>query len=133
MSLPPGCSLAAESGRTLIGGVAVTDGEADPVEAGDALADALAITVAEDDTRVVPDGYSSSPLRSALVLSSLLVSTVGDSPSFLSWFSLFKSSLLRSSSSTLPTRANPEGSWETDGFCTTETDGGSSPLMLEAR
>ena len=80
------------------------------MEAGDALADALANTVAEDGTRAVPDGYSSSPLRSALVLSSLPVSTVGDSASFLGWFSLFKSSVLRSSSSTLPTRANPEGS-----------------------
>src|SRR5918994_103567 len=111
-------------------GVLVAGAEADPVEAGDALADALATAAAEgDDTCSVPDGDSFSPLRSALILSLLPVTIVGDS----GWFSLFGSSALRSSSSTLPTRAIPEGSWETVGSCTTETDAGSSPLMPDAR
>src|SRR5215211_7597260 len=123
MSLPasPGCSLAAGSGRTLVcGSVAVAGAETDPVEAGDALADALANAVAEDeDICAVRDGYFSCPLCSPLTLSSLARVSAG----FSGWVSLFTSSVLRSSPSTLPARAISEGSWETVGSCTSETDG----------
>src|SRR5688572_32043599 len=135
MPPPPRCSLAAGSGRTLDGaGVAVAGAETDPVEAGNALADALddalANAVAEDDgTCSVRDAYFPCPLCSALTLSSL----AGELACFSGWFSLLTSSVLRSSSCTLPTRAIPEGSWETVGSCISETDGRSSPLMLDAR
>src|SRR5687768_5776062 len=131
----PDFSLAARSGRTLVGaGEAVAGAETDPVEADDALAealddaldDALATAVAEDDVICAVRGaYFSCPLCSALTMSSI----AGDS----GWTSLFGSSVLRSPSSTLPTRPTPEGSWETVGSCTTEIDGRSSPLMLEVR
>src|ERR671916_2127835 len=127
----PGFSLAAGSGRTLVGaGEAVAGAETDPVEADDALAealdDALATAVAEDDVICAVRGaYFSCPLCSALTMSSI----AGDS----GWTSLFGSSEIRTSSSTLPTRAIPEGSWETVGSCTTEIDGlPASPLMLDA-
>jgi hypothetical protein len=142
MPPPPDSFLADGSGRTLIGGVAVAGTEADPEEAEDGLADALAevladalvIAVADDDAAcTVWDTYSSLLLRSALVLSSVPVTIVGDSAGFSGWFSLFGSSVLRSSSSTLRTRVIPVGAWEIVGTCTTETDGRTSPLMLDAR
>src|SRR5215211_7933917 len=133
MAAPPGCSLATGSGRTLVGGgVAVAGAEANPAEADDALADALDEALDDALANAVADGtcavrgaYFSCSLCSALTLSSI----AGDSASFSGW----PSSVLRSSSVTLPRRAIPEGSWETVGSCTTETGGRSSPLMLDAK
>lgn len=145
MSLPAssGCSLVAGSGRTLVGaGVAVAGVEEGPMEAGDTLAealadapaDALANVVAEDDDACAVRGaYFSCPVRAELALSSFPVSRAGVLACFSGWFSLFTLSVLRWSVSTLPTREIPEGAWETVGSCIIETDGRSSPLILDAR
>jgi hypothetical protein len=108
----PNSFLADGSGRTLIGGVAVAGTEAGPGESDGALAN----TVAEDDDIcAVWVAYSSCPLRSTLVLSLSPASKAKDSANLSGWFSLFGSSFLRSSSSTLPARAIPVGAWETVG------------------
>src|SRR5215217_3089016 len=126
---PPGSSLAACSGLTLAGaGVAVAGADAEEAAGAPAgvLAGALANAVAEDEDACAVWGASlTCPLRSALTLSS--------SAGVLAWFSLFPSPVLRSSFSTLPMRVTLEGSCEISGLRTCETDGGSSPLMLDAR
>ena len=113
VSLPASsrCSLAAGSGRTLVGtGVTVTGVEAALVEGAleaggtlagalaeafaDALAEALADALAEDDgTCAVRDAFFSCPLRITLALLSLPASLIVTPACLSGWYPTFPPSV----------------------------------------